>query len=64
MVNGIKVIGIRIKPKLSVILAVVHDVSSALSCIITQGDVIAMILWFAVSTDVNAALSYYTDQEK
>lgn len=56
--------GLEFKPKLSVILAVVHGASAALSYIITQGDITAMILWFAVSTGVTAGLSYYTDQEK
>ena len=52
--------GLKFKPKLCVILAVVHDVSAALSYVISQGDVIAMILWFAVSIGVTAGLSYYT----
>ena len=56
--------GLEFKPKLSVILAAVHGTSIALSYIITQGDVTAMILWFAVSTGVTAGLSYYTEQEK
>lgn len=49
---------------MSVILAVVHGALTALSDIITQGDIIDMILWFAVSTGVTARLSGYTDQEK
>ncbi len=56
--------GLEFKPKLSAILAFVNGTSAALSYIITQGDVTAMILWFAVSTGVTAGLSYYTDQEK
>ncbi len=56
--------GLKFKPKLSVILAVVHGASAALSYIITQGNVIAMIMWFAVSNGVTAGFSYYTDQEK
>jgi len=57
-------VGLEFKPKLSVILAVVNGASAALSYIITQGDVTAMILWFAVSTGVTAGLSYYSEQEK
>ena len=56
--------GIEFKPKLSAILAVVHGTSIALSYLVTQGNVTAMILWFAVSTGVTAGLSYYKDQEK
>jgi hypothetical protein len=60
----VKHLGLEFKPKLSVILAVVHGISIALSYIVTQGNVTAMILWFAVSTGVTAGLSYYTNQEK
>ena len=56
--------GLEFKPKLSVILAVAHDASAALSYILTKGDVVAMILRFAVSTGVTAELSYYNNQEK
>jgi hypothetical protein len=57
-------VGLEFKPKLSAVLAAVHGVSVALSYVITQGDVTAMILWFAVSTGVTAGLSYYAEQEK
>ncbi len=63
-VTGGDVMGLEFKPKLSAILAVVHGASIALSYIITQGNVTAMVLWFAVSTGVTAGLSYYADQEK
>ena len=56
--------GLEFKPKLSAILAAVHGTSIALSYIVTQGDITAMIIWFAVSTGVTAGLSYYTEQEK
>jgi len=59
-----KTLGLEFKPKLSVILAVVHGTSISLSYIVTQGNVTVMILWFAVSTGVTAGLSYYTDHEK
>jgi hypothetical protein len=57
-------LGIEFKPKLSAILALVHGTSIALSYMVTQGNVTAMILWFAVSTGVTAGLSYYKDQDK
>jgi hypothetical protein len=56
--------GLEFKPKLSAILAVIHGTSVALSYIVTQGNVTAMILWFAVSTGVTAGISYYADKEK
>jgi len=59
-----KPVGLEFKPKLSAILAVVHGTSIALAYIVTQGNITAMILWFAVSTGVTAGLSYYTDHEK
>jgi len=60
----VTLLGLEFKPKIYVILVVVHGASTALSDIITQGDIIDMILWFAVSTGVTAGLSGYTDQEK
>ena len=59
-----KPVGLEFKPKLSVILAVVHGTSIALAYIVTQGNITAMILWFVVSTGVTAGLSYYKDHEK
>jgi len=55
---------IEFKPKLSAILAVVNGTSIALSYIVTQGDITAIILWSAISTGVTAGLSYYHKQEK
>ena len=56
--------GLEFKPKLSAVIAVVHGTSIALSYIVTQGDLTAMILWFAISTGVTAGISYYHNQEK
>ena len=56
--------GLEFKLKLSAILAAVHGTSIALSYIVTQGDITAMIIWFAVSTGVTAGLSYYNDNKK
>jgi len=60
----VKHLGLEFKPKLSAILAAVHGTSIALSYIVTQGNITAMIIWFAVSTGVTAGLSYYKEQEK
>jgi len=62
--EGVKYLGLEFKQKLSAILAVIHGTSIALTYIITQGDLAATILWFAVSTGVTAGLSYYKDQEQ
>ena len=59
-----KRVGLEFKPKLSVILAVVHGASVALAYIVTQGNITATIIWFAVSTGVTAGFSYYRDHEK
>ncbi|MCW4016831.1 MAG: hypothetical protein NWF06_10710 [Candidatus Bathyarchaeota archaeon] len=56
--------GLEFKPKLSVIIAAIHGVSIALSYIVTQGDITAMVLWAAVSAGATAGLSYYTEQEQ
>jgi hypothetical protein len=55
---------LEFKSKLSVILAAVNCTSIALSYIVTQGDVTAMIVWFAVSAGVTAGLSYYKGNKK
>jgi hypothetical protein len=60
----VKHLGLEFKPKLSAILAAVHGTSIALSYIVTQGDITAMIIWFAATTGVTAGLSYYNNQEK
>jgi hypothetical protein len=60
----VKHLGLEFKPKLSAILAVFNGISIALSYIVTQGDITAMIIWSAVSTGVTAGLSYYKDHEK
>jgi len=54
--------GFQFKPKLSAVLAVMNGVSVALAYIVSQGNVTATIIWFAISTGVTAGLSYY--QEK
>jgi hypothetical protein len=56
-------VGFEFKPKLSAILAVIHGASVALVYIVSQGNLTATILWFAVSTGVTAGLSYYKEKE-
>ena len=55
--------GFQFKPKLSAVLAVVHGVSVGLAYIVSQGNVTATIIWFAISTGVTAGLSYYKEKE-
>ena len=55
--------GFQFKPKLSAILAVVQGISVGLAYIVTQGDLTATIIWFAISTGVTAGLSYYKENE-
>lgn len=55
--------GFQFKPKLSAVLAVFNGVSVALAYIVSQGDITATILWFAISTGVTAGLSYYKERE-
>ena len=63
-ITGGENMGLQFKPKLSAILAAIHGTTIALAYIITQGNITAMIIWFAISTGVTAGLSYYQDQEK
>ena len=60
----VKTLGLEFKPKLSAILAIIHATSAALAYIVTQGNITATILLFAISTGVTAGISYYKDQEK
>ena len=54
--------GFEFKPKLSVILAVIHGASVGLAYIVSQGDITVTILWFAVSAGITAGLSYYKEK--
>lgn len=51
--------GFEFKPKLSAVLAIIQGVSVDLAYIVTQGDITATIIWFAISTGITAGLSYY-----
>ena len=61
--RGGEIVGFQFKPKLSAVLAVLNGASVALAYIVTQGDVTATIVWFAISSGVTAGLSYYRERE-
>ncbi|MBT0159047.1 hypothetical protein G4O51_03585 [Candidatus Bathyarchaeota archaeon A05DMB-2] len=55
--------GFQFKPKLAAVLAVLNGASVGLAYIVSQGDITATIVWFAISTGVTAGLSYYKEKE-
>jgi len=55
--------GFQFKPKLSAILAAFHGASVGLAYIVSQGNITATIMWFAISTGITAGLSYYKEKE-
>jgi len=55
--------GFKFKPKLSVVLAIIQGASVGLAYIVSQGDITATIIWFAISTGITAGLSYYKEKE-
>ena len=55
--------GFEFKPKLSAVLAVIQGASVGLAYIVSQGDITATIIWFAISTGVTAGLSYYKEKD-
>lgn len=54
--------GFEFKPKLSVVLAVLHGVSVGLAYVLGQGNITATVVWFAISAGVTAGLSYYKEK--
>lgn len=40
-----------------------HGAMRALAYIVSQGNVTATIIWFAISTGITAGLSYYKEKE-
>ena len=56
-------LGFKFKPKLSAILAVIHGASIGLAYIVSQGNITATIIWFAISTGITAGLSYYKEKD-
>jgi hypothetical protein len=56
-------VGFQFKPKLAAILAVLNGASVGLAYIVSQGNITATIIWFAITTGVTAGLSYYKEKE-
>ena len=55
--------GFEFKPKLSAVLAIIQGVSVGLAYIVSQGDITATVIWFAMSTGITAGLSYYKEKQ-
>lgn len=55
--------GFQFKPKLAAVLAVLNGVSVGLAYIVSQGNITATIVWFAITTGATAGLSYYKERE-
>ena len=55
--------GFEFKPKLSAVLAVIQGASVGLAYTVSQGNITATIIWFAISTGITAGLSYYKEKE-
>ncbi len=51
--------GFQFKPKLVAVLAVLKGISAGAAYIVSQGDLTVTIVWFAISSEVTAGLSYY-----
>jgi len=45
------------------VLAVLNGVSEGPAYIVSQGNITATIIWFAISTGITAGLSYYKEKE-
>jgi hypothetical protein len=56
-------VGFQFKPKLAAILAVLNDASVGLAYVVSQGNITATIVWFAITAVVTAGLSYYKEQQ-
>jgi len=56
--------GFEFKPKLSAVLAIIQGVSVGLAYIVSQGNITATIVWFAITTGVTAGLSYYKEKQQ
>ena len=55
--------GFQFKPKLAAVLAVLNGVSVGLAYIVSQGNVTATIVWFAITAGATAGLSYYKEKQ-
>jgi len=56
--------GFQFKLKLSAVLAIIQGSSVGLAYIVSQGNITATIVWFAISTGITAGLSYYKEKEQ
>ena len=56
--------GFQFKPKLAMVLAVLNSISVGLAYIVSQGNITATIVWFAITTGVTAGLSYYKEHQQ
>jgi len=61
--RGGEIVGFQFKPKLSTVLAVLNGVSVGLAYIVSQGNITATIIWFAITTGATAGLSYYKEKD-
>jgi len=61
--NGGEIVGFQFKPKLSAVLAILNGASVGLAYIVSQGNITATIIWFAITTGATAGLSYYKEKE-
>jgi hypothetical protein len=62
--RGGEIVGFQFKPKLATVLAVLNGASVGLAYIVSQGNITATIVWFAITTGVTAGLSYYKKQQQ
>jgi hypothetical protein len=53
----------RLTPKLSGVLPVLNLVLVGLAYIVSQGNITATIIWFAITTGATAGLSYYKESQ-
>ena len=61
--KGGEIVGFQFKPKLAAVLAVLNGVSVGLAYVVSQGNITATIIWFAITTGATAGLSYYKEKE-
>jgi len=48
---------------LSAVLAVLQGISVGAAYIVSQGDLTATVVWFAISSGITAGLSYYQEKQ-
>jgi hypothetical protein len=61
--KGGEAVGFQFKLKLGAVLAVLNGASIGLAYIVSQGNITATIVWFAITTGVTAGLSYYKEKQ-